>query len=110
MNQVDLLPKLKDKVLLTKELAPLFRGSDDELRANFATLTAVLDGKGHVSASGVHGTRGYDGRIVFNWLGGTTPIPARTDVIMGQMGNRLLRYEIRARCVRGRTIGICRKV
>jgi hypothetical protein len=56
MAEVDLLPKLKDKVLLTKELAPLFRGSDNDLRTNFATLTAVLDGKGHMSASGVHGT------------------------------------------------------
>ena len=91
---VDLLPKIKDKTLLTKELAPIFRGRDDELRANFATLTAVLDGKGHISASGVHGTRGYEGSYVFNWLGGTTPIPARTDAIMAQLGNRLLRYEI----------------
>lgn len=94
MAEIDLLPKLQNKVLLTKELAPLFRGSDNDLRANFATLTAVLDGRGHMSASGVHGTRGYDKRLVFNWLGGTTPIPQRTDAIMGQMGNRLLRYEI----------------
>jgi hypothetical protein len=94
MAEIDLLPKLQDKVLLTKELAPMFRGSDNDLRANFATLTAVLDGKGHMSASGVHGTRGYDKRLIFNWLGGTTPIPSRTDAIMGQMGNRLLRYEI----------------
>jgi hypothetical protein len=94
MAEVDLLPKLKDKVLLTKELAPLFRGGDNDLRTNFATLTAVLDGKGHMSASGVHGTRGYNTRLVFNWLGGTTPVPPRTDAIMGQMGNRLLRYEI----------------
>lgn len=94
MEEIDLLPKLKDKVLLTKELASLFRGTENDLRGNFATLTAVLDGKGHISASGVHGTRGYDEKIIFNWIGGTTPIPARTDEIMGQMGNRLLRWEI----------------
>jgi len=94
IKQIDLLPKIAGKTLLTKELAPIFRGRDDELRANFATLTAVLDGKGHISASGVHGTRGYEGRYVFNWLGGTTPIPTRTDAIMAQLGNRLLRYEI----------------
>jgi hypothetical protein len=94
LKEIDLLPKLKDRVLLSKELAPLFRGRDDELRENFATLAAVLDGKGFITSSGVHGTRGYDERCVFNWLGATTPVPARTDAIMAQLGNRLLRYEI----------------
>lgn len=94
IGSIDLLPQIKDKVLLTKELAPLFRGRDQDLTENFATLTAILDGKGHKTHSGVHGTRGYDGQYVFNWLGATTPIPTRTDAIMAQLGNRLLRYEI----------------
>jgi hypothetical protein len=94
LAQIDLLPKLKDKVLLTKELAPLFRGRDDALREIFATLTTVLDGKGYVNTSGAHGERGTHEDIIFNWLGATTPIPARTDGIMAQLGNRLLRYEI----------------
>lgn len=94
LEDIDLLPKIKDKTLLTKELAPLFRGREDDLRTNFATLTSVLDGRGHRSASGSQGTRGYAGNFVFNWLGATTPIPAQTDSIMAQLGNRLLRYEI----------------
>jgi hypothetical protein len=94
IEKIDLLPQLTDKTLLVKELAPLFKGRDDELRANFAVLTAVLDGKGYVSASGVHGTRGYEGKYVFNWLGATTPVPPKTDAIMAQLGNRILRYEI----------------
>lgn len=93
-EEIDLLPKLKDKLLVTKELAPLFRGREEALRENFATLTAVLDGKGLRSASGVHGTRGYEGEYIFNWIGATTPIQARTDTIMAQLGNRLVRYEI----------------
>lgn len=94
LEGLDLLPKIRDKVLLIKELAPIFRGRDEELRANFAILTAVLDGRGLLSASGAQGTRGYGGRYVFNWLGATTPVPERTDAIMAQLGNRLLRYEI----------------
>jgi hypothetical protein len=90
----DVLPKLKNKVLLTKELAPIFRGRDEFLKDTFSTLTTVLDGKGYVNASGVHGERGTEEHIVFNWIGGTTPIPARTDTIMAQLGNRLVRYEI----------------
>jgi hypothetical protein len=94
IGKIDLLPQLTNKVLLVKELAPLFKGREDELRANFAMLTTVLDGKGYVSASGVHGTRGYEGSYVFNWLGATTPVSAKTDAIMAQLGNRILRYEI----------------
>ncbi len=93
LKEIDLLPKLKNKVMLTKELAPMFRGNETELRERFAMLAAILDGKGYQSASGVHGTRGYTEEIIFNWIGGTTPIPAKTDDIMAQLGNRMLRYE-----------------
>src|SRR5262249_26749038 len=39
LKDIDLLPKLKDRTLLVKELAPIFRGREDTLRENFATLT-----------------------------------------------------------------------
>src|SRR5258708_9607626 len=94
LAKIDLLPKLKDKTLLVKELAPIFRGREDALRENFAILTSVLDGRGLLSATGTHGTRGYEGQYVFNWVGGTTPIPPETDRIMSQLGNRMFRYEI----------------
>src|SRR5262249_10109434 len=67
---------------------------DKALRQNFARLTSVLDGNGYMTASGVHGKRGYDGRFLFNWIGATTPIPDRTHRIMAQLGNRILFYEI----------------
>jgi len=94
IKNIDLLPQITNKTLLVKELAPLFRGRDQELTDTFATLTAILDGRGFKSSSGVRGTRGYEGQYAFNWLGATTPIPAHTDAIMAQLGNRLLRYEI----------------
>lgn len=94
LDKIDLLPKLKDKVMLTKELAPLFRDDEKELRQNFARLTSILDGDGYKTQSGMHGARGYDGRYVFNWIGATTPIPQRTHKIMAQLGNRILTYEI----------------
>ena len=94
LKDVDLLPKIKDKTMLTKELAPLFRGKESDLRDKFSMLTTVLDGKGYKSSSGVHGMRGYEGQYLFNWVGATTPIPADTDTIMAQLGNRLLRFEL----------------
>jgi hypothetical protein len=94
LEQIDLLPRVNNKMMLTKELAPLFRDDEKELRQNFARLTSVLDGNGYVTASGSHGKRGYQGRYLFNWLGATTPVPDRTFRVMAQLGNRILFYEI----------------
>ena len=94
LREIDLLPKLAHRVMLTKELAPLFRADDKELRKNFACLTSVLDGNGYQRSTGSQGSRGYAGDYAFNWIGATTPIPHRTHEIMAQLGNRLLSYEM----------------
>lgn len=96
LRDVDLLPKLQLKVLVTKELAPLFRGRDDTLTDTFSQLCTVLDGKGLTTDSGSHGQRGYKHKIIFNWLGATTPVPAHTHELMYQLGTRLLFFEIPA--------------
>ena len=92
----DLLPRLANKVLVTKELAPIFRGREEELQSNFSVLISVLDGKGFTSDSGMRGQRGYDTPILFNWLGATTPLPPTTHRMMAQLGTRLLFYEVPA--------------
>lgn len=96
LSAIDLLPKIRNKVLLTKELAPIFRGREEELTDNFSTLISVLDGKGLTSDSGTHGQRGYQGPMLFNWIGATTPLPASTHRLMSQLGTRLLFYEVPA--------------
>ena len=53
LEAIDLLPRIKDKVMLTKELAPLFRDDEKEQRQNFASLTSVLDGNGYMTSSGL---------------------------------------------------------
>jgi hypothetical protein len=94
LAEIDLLPQIKDKVLVTKECAPMFRGREDDLTDTFTILIPVLDGKGFTSNSGVQGRRGYFRDIVFNWLGATTPLPQRTHQLMYQLGTRLLFWEV----------------
>jgi hypothetical protein len=94
LEKVDMLPRLRSKVLLTKELAPIFRGREEELKETFSTLIAVLDGKGYTSDSGTHGRRGYSESILFNWIGATTPLPPATHRLMSQLGTRLLFFEL----------------
>ncbi len=91
-KQIDLLPKLKNKYLLTKELAPIFRGQEKDLIEMFKILIPVLDGKGFVTNTGL-ASRGYSEAIVFNWLGATTPLPRKAFKTMNQLGTRLLFYE-----------------
>lgn len=94
LAKVDMLPRVENKVLLTKELAPIFGARDDELRENIAFLISVLDGEGFVSDSGMRGRRGYETPIIFNWIGATTPLSERVHRLMAQLGTRLLFYEV----------------
>jgi hypothetical protein len=94
LKDIDLLPKLKNKTLVTKEMAPIFRGREQEMEENFSTIIAVLDGKGLMTNSGTKGRRGYGHNIIFNWVGATTPLPPKTHRMMSQLGTRLLFYEI----------------
>jgi hypothetical protein len=96
LSAIDLLPKLDEKTLVTKELAPLFRGREDDLMDTFSHLCTVLDGKGLTTDSGTQGQRGYRRSIIFKWLGATTPVPPETHRLMYQLGTRLLFYEMDA--------------
>lgn len=95
LENVDLLPKLKDNVLITPELAPLFEAPKDKMIDNFAMLTRVLDGEGLNRDSGTHGHRGYTGDYKFVWLGASTPLRASVWNIMGKIGNRLFFLNMR---------------
>lgn len=95
LDEIDLLPRLRNKVLLTPELAPLFEAPRDQLITNFSMLTRVLDGEGLQRDSGTHGHRGYSGDYKFVWLGATTPLRPHIWNIMGKMGNRLFFLNMR---------------
>ena len=89
LGKVDLLPRIKHKTLITPELAPLFSGNQDELIEKVSILTRILDGRGFVSDSGVHGRRGYTGDYSFMWLGAIVDIPHRVWKLLGNLGPRI---------------------
>lgn len=95
LKDVDLLPRIKNKCMLTPELAPLFQAPKDELLKTFAILTRVLDGEGYSNDKGVHGSRGYQGDYKFCWLGATTPLRPQVWNMMGNIGNRLFFLNMR---------------
>ncbi|HWA51828.1 MAG TPA: hypothetical protein VG895_02120 [Patescibacteria group bacterium] len=89
LAEVDLLPRIKDKVLIIRDMAPLFGQRDDDLLRNMGVLTRVMDGEGLQIDAGVHGSRGYSGSYNFMLLAASTPISPRIFKLMGNLGSRL---------------------
>jgi predicted transcriptional regulator len=89
LKKIDLLPRIKDKTLITPDLNTIFGAKADELKETFSILTRVLDGQGLVTDSGVYGTRGYRGDYMFTWIGATTPIPHSVWDLFGNLGARM---------------------
>ena len=87
--KIDLLPKIKDKLFLIRDLVPLFGKRDDDLLKLMGILTRVFDGDGLLMNSAIHGQRGYKKRHIFMFLGASTPIPFRIWKVMGSFGARL---------------------
>lgn len=94
LNEIDLLPRIRHRLFLIPELAPLFGLRNEDLLENFSILTRVFDGSGLSTDSGVHGRRGHTGDYLFAWIGCTTPIEHRVWKTMGKLGSRLLFLEM----------------
>lgn len=96
LSEVDLLPKIKGKVLIVRDLATIFGEREEDLLKNLGVLTRVLDGEGLELDSGLHGKRGYKGDYNFMLLAGSTPIPPRVWKMSGNLGSRLFFSQIRS--------------
>ena len=90
LAKIDLLPRIKDKIMIVPELAPVFSKRKEYLEENIGVLIRVFDGQGFQSDTGAQGRRGYSGEHLFAWLGATTPLPYRVWQTMGKLGSRWL--------------------
>ena len=87
--EIDMLPRIKDKILLTPELSPIFTGKEEDIKEQFGIITKVLDGKGYESDSGVHGKRGYYGKYMFTWIGAAVDIPHSVYKFLSTIGFKI---------------------
>jgi hypothetical protein len=97
LDKVDLLPRLRNKMLIIRDLATVFSKKEDDLRESLGLLTRVLDGEGLVIDTGTHGRRGYEGDFLFMMLAASTPIPPKVWKIMGNIGSRLFFLKINSK-------------
>lgn len=94
LEEIDLLPRLKGKTLLSRDMATWFAGDVEMISKRMSVMTNLLDGEGYTRDTGTHGQRGYTGsEYRFNLIGASTPLPPRAWQVMGNMGNRLVFYE-----------------
>ncbi len=89
LKEIDLLPRIRRKMMLVRDMATIFSARDDDLLKNMGILTRVLDGEGLSTDTGVHGRRALTGDYVFMLLAASTPIPLRVWKVMGALGQRL---------------------
>jgi 5S rRNA maturation endonuclease (ribonuclease M5) len=96
LSNVDLLPRIRFKTAIVRELGSILGAKEDDLIKSLGILTRVLDGEGLESDSGVHGRRGYTGDYTFMLLAGSTPIQPRVFKVMGNFGSRLFFLRLRS--------------
>jgi hypothetical protein len=94
LKKIDMLPKIRFKMLLTPELVPIFSASEDDLLENIGIITSILDGRGYTSDSGAHGQRGYFGNYMFVWVGATVDIPYRVHKLLSSLGPKLYCFRL----------------
>ena len=95
LAKIDLLPKIKNKLLLTPELSPTFAKKDDDLIEILGILTRVFDGHGYESDTGAHGHRGYNEPMMFVWIGAAVDIPYKVHKYLGTLGPKLYFKRLR---------------
>lgn len=97
LEEIDLLPRLRYRMFLVRDLATLFSKREDDLKECLGILTRVLDGEGFKTDSGIHGERAYIGEYLFMMLAASTPISSRVWRIMGSLGSRLFFLNMSSR-------------
>lgn len=94
LSKIDLLPKIRNKTLITPELAPIFNQKGDKLEEIIGILTRILDGKGYKRDSGAHTQRGYDGNFFFTWIGAVVEISKTVWQSIGNAGPKMYFFRI----------------
>ncbi|MDD5055017.1 MAG: toprim domain-containing protein [Candidatus Peribacteraceae bacterium] len=89
LAEIDLLPRIRHKTFLFRDLATIFSNRDDDLLKNLGILTRVLDGEGFATDTGIHGRRELVGDYLFMFVAGSTPIQPRVWRAMGTLGPRI---------------------
>jgi hypothetical protein len=85
LEEIDMLPLMKDNIFLTPELSTTFSKKEDELVEIIGIITRLADGQGLSDHSGAHGGREYRD-IMFTWAAAAVDIPDKVYKILSTLG------------------------
>ena len=97
LEEIDMLPRIKNRLFLTPELAPIFTVKEEDLVKTLGIITRIADGQGYKSNSGAHGQRGYGSstdNLMFTWLGAVVDIPYRVYKMLGNLGFKMYFFRL----------------
>lgn len=94
LEKNDLLTKIKNKIFLVSDLAPLFSARDEDIVESFGIFTRLLDGKGLKTSSGVHGERS-SGPVFFVWLGGAVEVSKNIWNLIAKLGPKMFFLRVK---------------
>jgi hypothetical protein len=94
LADIDMLPKIKNKLFLAPELSPTFAKKDEDLKEIIGIITRIADGHGYKSDSGAHGGRGYTGEWMFTWIGAAVDIPHNVHKLLSTLGPKIYFYRV----------------
>jgi hypothetical protein len=94
LEEIDMLPRVKNRIFCTPEWAPIFTLREDDLRATLGIITRIADGQGLASNSGVYGRRAYEGTHMFSWIGAAVDVPHIVYKVLGTLGPKLYFFRL----------------
>jgi hypothetical protein len=74
LQKIDVIPKMKDNLVLVAELAPIFTLKEEDMIAVIGVWNRISDGRGFAGNTGAHGKRGYPDTM-YSFLGAAAKIP-----------------------------------
>ena len=86
LNDIDLVQRMKDALLLIPELSPIFMTNEETLIDILSTFIRLADGQGLLVHSGLHGRRGIDHALMFSMIGASVEIPAKVYKVLSSLG------------------------
>lgn len=93
LQDIDLVQKIKDTLLLIPELSPIFMTNEETLVDILSTFIRLADGQGLLVHSGLHGRRGIDGALMFSMLGASVEIPSKVYKVLSSLGPKIYFYR-----------------
>lgn len=94
LADIDLLPKIHNKLMITSSADVIFSGNKPTVNDNVGIIDVVLEGNGYESYSAVHGMRGYSGDYNFVWLSTINQIDKLIWNAIGRMNNKPLFFRL----------------